>query len=274
MRKFFYFCFSLNTLWAYPEFEKSMLAEDSLHCLNKLDLITLKRIYDQNNYEIVKQFEKPRIPKIIHQIWLGPPMPEKFKRLTDSWKKYHPDWTYILWTEKEADALFMINKELYQNTKNWAMKADILRLELLYQFGGLYVDTDFECLKSFDILHQSHDFYCGLSSIGVINNALIGSCPKHPIIEMCIQKLKARNPHAKGDPAVCTGPHFMQKILLKYLKVCPENNICIYPSSFFYPFPYMTDSSCRGTKVASDFVHSFIKEESFGVHYWAASWLE
>jgi mannosyltransferase OCH1-like enzyme len=66
----------------------------------------------------------------------------------------------------------------------------------LYRFGGLYVDTDFELLQpeKLDSLHKACDFYCGLTPLDcqafLINNAIIGSIPGHPILKACITSLK------------------------------------------------------------------------------------
>ena len=76
---------------------------------------------------------EPLIPKIIHQIWLGSSLPEKYKRFQQSWKKYHPDWTYILWSEKEIEEFGLKNKKIYDKTKNLGQKSDIARYEILYR---------------------------------------------------------------------------------------------------------------------------------------------
>merc|ERR1712070_1358542 len=94
--------------------------------------------------------EKMLIPRIIHQVWIGGELPHRFQRLAASWKRLHPDWEYKLWTDSDVKGLRLRNRELFERAKNPGQKSDILRLEVLYQYGGLYVDTDFECLKSFE----------------------------------------------------------------------------------------------------------------------------
>ena len=87
------------------------------------------------------------IPKIIHQIWIGPkPMPSKFM---ETWKIKNPDYEYICWTEekiKELNFTFRCQKiidivDLYHG------KADIMRLEILYKYGGIYLDADSICIE-------------------------------------------------------------------------------------------------------------------------------
>ena len=100
-----------------------------------------KIISGYNNFELS---ENTVIPKKIHQVWLGGDLPDKYKRLTESWIKYHPDWEYKLWTDSDAAELELINREAFDSMKNLGMKSDLLRVEILNKFGGLYVDVDFD----------------------------------------------------------------------------------------------------------------------------------
>ena len=90
--------------------------------------------------------EKGRIPKIVHQIWLGGPVPEVYQAWMSSWLALN-GWEYKLWTDEELKTFHLHNKDLFDMAKNFGEKSDILRLEILFQYGGGYVDTDFECLR-------------------------------------------------------------------------------------------------------------------------------
>ena len=84
------------------------------------------------------------IPKIIHQIWIGPnKRPDIWM---NSWKidyiQQNPDWTYHLWTEEEINKLQLINKDIYEKEPYYTGKSDIVRYEILYQFGGVFMDAD------------------------------------------------------------------------------------------------------------------------------------
>lgn len=93
------------------------------------------------------------IPKKIHYCWFGRnPLPELARRCIESWKKYCPDYEIIEWNEDNYD----INKipyvkEAYQ-AKKWAFVTDYVRLDVVNKFGGIYLDTDVELLKSLDSL--------------------------------------------------------------------------------------------------------------------------
>ena len=90
------------------------------------------------------------IPKIIHQIHLGKkPLSEKEIEWQKTWKTYNPNYEFIFWDDKKIDELELTNRMYLQN-ESYSIQSDILRYEILYQYGGVYVDTDFECLKNLD----------------------------------------------------------------------------------------------------------------------------
>ena len=112
------------------------------------------------------------IPKIIHHIWLGGGVPEKYSAWISSWDQYNPGWTHIIWTDEDIKYLKLCNIKLFKQARILAEKADILRLELINLFGGLYVDTDYECLKSFDQFHYCNSFYTSALDIGILQDFL------------------------------------------------------------------------------------------------------
>lgn len=225
------------------------------------------------------------VPKIVHQIWVGDrPLPKKYKKWQKTWQSI-PGWSYKLWTDKEAETLTLINRKLYDEETNMGARSDILRLEILYKEGGVYVDTDFECLKPelLDVLNNTHDFYCGLQpidySVLVINNAIIGSVPGHPIIKACIdnlpyQKTTLHEPNAK---IVANGPGLFTRMTLHYMNKGYSD--MIFPPTFFYPLGARQLKTKPYVKMAADDTHEEIKNvvvkpESIAIHWWDASWAE
>ncbi len=148
----------------------------------------------RKNYERLKPSKAlssvdPIIPKIIHQIWLGNnPIPANYKYYLETWRKYHPNWEIKLWTEKEILAENFTSMDLFYKARGYAEQSDIARYEILYRYGGLYIDTDVECFASFDELHHKYDFYVNMEPPGVnkkivsIVNMMIASVPGHPIL--------------------------------------------------------------------------------------------
>ena len=85
-----------------------------------------------------------KIPKIIHQVWLGPKMPPYSM---DSWRtdycKKYPEWKYMLWTENSIkNNIKVINDKIYKSIQLFDGKSDVVRYEILYQLGGIYIDSD------------------------------------------------------------------------------------------------------------------------------------
>src|SRR5690606_8141901 len=90
------------------------------------------------------------LPKKIHYCWFGKkPIPKILKYCIDSWKTQLPDYQFFLWNEGNTafDCEF-INKAY--DDKNWAFVSDYVRLKVVYEYGGIYLDTDMLLLKSLD----------------------------------------------------------------------------------------------------------------------------
>lgn len=119
----------------------------------------------------------PLLPLIrtIHQVWLGPdPLPATYQAYADSWRRHHPDWQYILWTEDDLDA-FPLFRRLEHLCDHHAQRADLLRICILAVAGGLYVDTDVECLAPWDDLLAQQDFVTVQHRPGMYCNHLLYS---------------------------------------------------------------------------------------------------
>lgn len=178
------------------------------------NLQCFKELYERNKELQFLSTNQVKIPKVVHFIWLGPnPFPKDSIENVNSWVDEHPDWTFKFWTDRRrplpnkkmelhsiADFKFQTLKDQFEESNNYAEKSDLLRYEILYQEGGLYVDHDVKCFKSFDPFHQGFDLYCGIepphepvvsSSISVCNN-VIGARAGHPVLKKCIDLIESR----------------------------------------------------------------------------------
>jgi inositol phosphorylceramide mannosyltransferase catalytic subunit len=96
------------------------------------------------------------IPHIIHQSWKVDEIPNTFQKWSDEWRRQHPDWTYMLWTDDEN--MLLVRKhfpwifEMFENLPHNIQRADIARCMYLYLYGGVYSDLDSEPLRPMDEL--------------------------------------------------------------------------------------------------------------------------
>lgn len=231
----------------------------------------LKKQYEQYHFEKTRPLETPLIPKKIHQIWIGGEVPEKFKKWMESWREKHPDWEYRLWTDSDIAHFHFVYPDTFFRAENLGAKSDIWRYEILNQEGGVYVDIDFECVAPLDILIEHHHFFVGVGGFDYINNAIIGSKPKHPLLQKIMKVLCSMSKDQLNMPWYNTGPLFFTKQVYAYLKDHPDQGI-VYPIRFFYPFPNDYRFAHRRGEISEELIRSFFIPETFAVHYWAESW--
>lgn len=210
-----------------------------------------------------------RIPKRIHQIWLGGIIPDKYKVYTDTWQRLHPDWEYKLWTDADTATMDLPNRNLFDSMTNYGPKSDLLRYHLLNEYGGLYADTDFECLRSFnDFLYL--EFFTGISYQMKVElyPGLIGCIPHHPVIEKTIEGVKnIRSMPNDGMGVLETiSSYFFTRMFWEVIKGYTENTVA-FPPDYFYPFPNQKGHAKRDGCV-------YIKDCSYALHHWAVSWLK
>lgn len=126
------------------------------------------------------------IPKVIHYCWFGRnPKPRSVKKCIKSWKKRCPGYEIIEWSEDNYDVSRNLYMKQAYDAKKWGFVPDFARLDIIYRYGGIYLDTDVELLKNIDRLLDD-DFFCGfeLNSKGA-TAALglgFGAVKEHPLV--------------------------------------------------------------------------------------------
>ena len=268
-------CFSLaaalNANVDHFGFEESFLPYYT--CGPQVSLTTLcKSLYEGFQLD-PSSLSEYKIPKLVHFIWLGSPLPSECEAMVRTWRECHPDWIVKVWNDADAAAFGLENQRACDIANNYGEKSDIFRYEILYRFGGVYIDTDFECIKPFDNLHKSCEFYTGLigseSQLDLLNG-LIGSVPGHPIIRACIDHLRIGN--GDNDPErimLDTGPYHLKEMFLKCVTENDRGNVVALPPNFFYPYPATHRISGRNRKVIK---MMYARPESWAIHYWSSSW--
>ena len=201
-----------------------------------------------NKINIFLKNNPQKIPKIIHQIWIGPKkVPWKWiNSFKISFRNKYPGWKYYLWTDEEVSKFNLINKKEYNSEKSYYGKADILRLEILYRFGGIYIDADSEWLglNLKDLIDKTNytGFFCANESKKSkqgLANGVVGSSKNNPITKYLI-KLLGDNYFKcnKYPPYKTTGPYFIDQVLFEF-------NITIFPYYYFYPIYWHANNSVK-----------------------------
>ena len=171
------------------------------------------------------------IPKIIHYCWMsGDTYPEKIKKCIDSWKKNLPDYDFILWDAKRFNVEQSIwVKEAYE-AKKYAFCADYIRLYALYNYGGIYLDSDIEVVKPYDDL-LNLPYFIGLESKGYFEAATIGAEKNNIFIGEILRYYENRHFIAPdGEQRITVMPQVMMEVLENNYRLNIINSI----SSFDY----------------------------------------
>jgi mannosyltransferase OCH1-like enzyme len=176
------------------------------------------------------------IPKVFHRYWTGGPLPTEMVEYGATWADQHPDWRSQLWTDDDLPELQ--NQKLFNHAADWAprnqgqFKADVVRYELLHRYGGVWVDTDFECLKPInELLYGVGAFVAWETQDVWANNAIMGAVEGHPFLRALIERLPARVERANSSrPAVMSGPQFLTEVLKDF------PGVHVFPQGHFYPY--------------------------------------
>ncbi len=188
------------------------------------------------------------IEKVIHYCWFGKnPLDERSKKCIESWKKYCPDYTIIEWNESNFDInsnIFV--KEAYES-KKWAFVTDYVRLYVLYNYGGIYMDTDVELLQNLD------SFLNNVAFSGFENNALIPTgimaSEKHGEWINYLMSYYNNRHFINSDGTLNTSPNtgIITNMTISKYKIEMDNTyqeiknvLVLYPSEFFCPKNHLT----------------------------------
>ena len=118
------------------------------------------------------------IPKVIHYCWFGKgKLPKLAEKCIASWGKNRPDYKIVCWSEENFDITQNKYAEEAYNAGKWAFVSDYVRLKVLYDEGGIYLDTDVELIKPLDNLIEETG-YMGFDDNGIISTGLGFACEK------------------------------------------------------------------------------------------------
>ncbi len=209
------------------------------------------------------------IPKIIHYCWFGrKPKTKKMEKCIASWKKYCPDFEIIEWNE---DNFAIKNQcqfiqEAYEK-KKYAFVSDVARLKIVFEYGGIYLDTDVELLKPIYDLLECPSFFGWQDEKYVANGLGFGAEKGNSIIKdnlNCYLNIPFINQDGSLNMKAC--PVYTTDVLRSYglkmqnLAIQHIENAVIYPVEYFNPLD-------DATNVLN------VSKNTYSIHWYSKTWV-
>lgn len=252
------------------DFASSIAQLDRLDCLRDTIcfLAPVMQLMNKGNAGVITHsFNEPVIPKRIHYCWFsGNPIPEKLQRCIASWKEMCPDYEIIRWDESNYDLSKYRYTQQAFDSKKWAFIPDIVRLDVLYEYGGFYFDTDVEIIRNLDDLRYQ-DAFCGREEWGHVNFGGGSGCRKNFELIKEILVFRKDEPFIREDGSFNTeasGYYETTPLVRRGLHIENTTEIIdgmtIYSAEYFSPYNYGS-----GTEN--------ITENTFSIHYFSGGWL-
>jgi len=227
---------------------------------------TKKELLPKRNYQF-KLTNNMMIPKIIHYCWFGKNLiPEEFQKYIAGWKEKCPDFEIIKWDETNYDvSKNQYMKQAYE-AKAWGFVPDYARKDIIYEYGGIYLDTDVEVIKNLeDLLYQ--DGFCGFENFEKINFGLGFGAKKHlPIMKDLRDMYNNMEFKYNKRAEMLIGPDY-ETLKLKERGLKSDGtyqqveNLTVYPTDVL-----------SGTNSFTD--ESLVTENTYTVHHYAGTWVD
>lgn len=205
------------------------------------------------------------IPKIIHYCWFGGnPLPTDVKQCIESWKKMCPDYEIKRWDESNFDVnAHPFTKAAYE-AKAWAFVSDYARLKVVYETGGIYLDTDVELLRNTDFLLENQCYIGIQQPESLCTTGLgFGAEKSSPVVKKMLECYDAIefSDQAKNTFAC---PWLNDRAIRSFGKVSNEdvtylNEVTIYPPRFFDP-------------LSTGNTNNLLCDDTVSIHHYAATW--
>jgi hypothetical protein len=210
------------------------------------------------------------IPATLHYIWIGgKPLPERFRANLETWRRLNPDFAIREWNESNLDWSSRYMRAAYM-FGYWPRVANLARLQVLKEHGGIYLDVDIEMVRPLRPLLDNACFV-GFQDSGPnanwVNNAVIGATPNHWFVDFCIARL-LRTFTGVEQMDSRHGPGNITQALIECGMAAYDErgttvrDVRVYPRGAFYPYHW-----------EEAFDPSVVTAETFLVHHWARSWV-
>ena len=203
------------------------------------------------------------IPKKIHYCWFGRnPKPKLAEKCIASWKKYCSDYEIIEWNEDNFNVFQNPYTTYLYDQQKYAFLSDYARLKIIYENGGIYLDTDVEAIRSFDDLIENSAYF-GFETAAFVNTGLgFGAEMQHPIIYELLAEydefLDGKHGY-KGCPELNTRA-LINNDLIANGETQILDGITVYSAEFFNPYDDPTG-------------RLYITENTYSIHWYAKTWM-
>lgn len=212
--------------------------------------------------------KEERIPRIIHYCWFGHGVKnKKINQCIRSWAKYCKDYKVIEWNEDNFIISEMPNyvQDAYR-AKKWAFVSDFARLWILYNHGGIYMDTDVELLKPIDEF-LIHDAFSGFESSSFVPTGIMGSIKNHQLIYNWLSEYDEK-PFILIDGSYNTETNTVA--ITRFMKaegLILDNSFQIIKQCAFYP----SDWFCPKNWDTGEII---ITKNTYAIHHFTMTWLD
>lgn len=207
------------------------------------------------------------IPQTIHYCWFGSKdMPEKERRCIESWIVFMPNHTLQLWNEDNIESLQLpLYAQQALEAKSYAFVSDCVRTKVLYEFGGIYFDTDFELIKPIDELLKTNKNILGFETKSHIGTAIMAFEPKHKVMKQFFEYYEKHQFISNGKKDVIANVSILTDILKEEGLICDRTmqtigDILVLPRDYFYPKRLELDKF-------------LITDNTLGIHRCSNSWM-
>lgn len=219
------------------------------------------------------------IPKIIHRIWVGCPEPDWSQNLALQFQEMHPDWIVHTWTDEQVARLNLVCGDLYDKfaTYKATYRADLLRVELVYRFGGVYVDADMEPWRHIGEFVRGHEAFCTPDADGWPGGAFFGAVAGHASMAALLDVFPDRFARKPDEyPHIMLGPHCWRDVFgtldapyKNLVRQCKHGLVCAGSIATAYPIHYNNRDTVWDAQVRAS-----LSADTLMIHQFRASWLK
>ncbi len=204
------------------------------------------------------------IPKKIHYCWFGRgDKSSKMQKCMESWKNICSEYEIIEWNEDNFDIHLNKYTEMCYEQKKYAFLSDYVRLLIIYEHGGIYLDTDVEVIRSLDEL-LNNKAYFGFEDNEHVNTGVgFGAEARNEVVKSMINEYDEL---LEGEHGTIGCPILNTKALLEYGlvlngKIQNLKHCIVYSSDYFNPYDDATGKlNCN--------------DNTYSIHWYAKSWMD